>query len=81
MGGPLMTRSGLIVVGGAEHALRIFDTQTGKELWYQRLPAAALTTLMSYQVDGVQYIAVAAGGHDALGLERGDYLMAFRLAD
>ncbi len=71
-----------MVGAAAEHALRIFDTQTCKELWYQRLPAAALATPMSYQVDGVQYIAVAGGGHDALlGLERGDYLMAFRLAD
>ncbi|MFV2089801.1 MAG: pyrroloquinoline quinone-dependent dehydrogenase, partial [Pseudomonadales bacterium] len=33
MGGPLLTRSGLIVIGAAaEHALRIFDTQTGEEL-------------------------------------------------
>jgi len=80
MGGPLLTGSGLIVIGAvAEHALRIFDTETGSELWYQRLPAAAIATPMSYEVDGVQYIAVAVGGHDALGLERGDYLMTFRL--
>ena len=80
MGGPLLTRSGLIVIGAAaEHAIRVFDTRTGAKLWEQRLPAAAMATPMSYEVDGVQYIAVAAGGHDQLGLEPGDYLIAFRL--
>ncbi|MCZ6642619.1 MAG: pyrroloquinoline quinone-dependent dehydrogenase, partial [Gammaproteobacteria bacterium] len=80
MGGPLLTKSGLIVIGAAaEHALRVFDTRTGAKLWEQRLPAAAMATPMSYEVDGVQYIAVAAGGHDQLGLEPGDYLIAFRL--
>lgn len=80
MGGPLLTASGLIVIGAAaEHALRIFDTRTGKQLWHQRLPAAAMATPMSYQVDGVQHIVIAAGGHDGLGLKRGDYLLAFRL--
>jgi quinoprotein glucose dehydrogenase len=82
MGGPLLTKSGLIVIGAAaEHALRIYDVHTGEELWYQRLPAAALATPMSYEVDGVQYIAIAAGGHDQLGLERGDYLVVFRLSE
>jgi len=82
MGGPLLTKSGLIVIGAAaEHALRIYDVHTGEELWYQRLPAAALSTPMSYEVDGVQYIAIAAGGHDQLGLERGDYLVVFRLSE
>ena len=80
MGGPLLTASGLVVIGAAaEHALRIFDVRTGRELWFQRLPAAAAATPMSYEVDGVQYIAIVAGGHDQLGLKRGDYLLAFRL--
>jgi len=80
MGGPLLTKSGLIVIGAAaEHALRVFATRTGAKLWEQRLPAAAMATPMSYEVDGVQYFAVAAGGHDQLGLEPGDYLIAFRL--
>ncbi|MCZ6620058.1 MAG: pyrroloquinoline quinone-dependent dehydrogenase, partial [Gammaproteobacteria bacterium] len=80
MGGPLLTKSGLTVIGAAaEHALRVFDTRTGAKLWERRLPAAAMATPMSYEIDGVQYIAVAAGGHDQLGLDPGDYLIAFRL--
>lgn len=80
MGGPLITASGLIVIGAAaEHALRMYDIETGEELYYRRLPAAALATPMSYEVDGNQYIVIAAGGHDQLGLSRGDSLVAFRL--
>lgn len=80
MGGPLLTKSGLIVIGAvAEHVLRIFDSETGEELWSDRLPAAAIASPMSYQVDGEQYIAVAVGGHDQLDLERGDYLISFKL--
>lgn len=80
MGGPLVTKSGLVVIGAAaEHVFRIFDIRTGKELWQQELPAAAMATPMSYEVEGVQYIAVAVGGHDQMGLEKGDYLMSFRI--
>lgn len=80
MGGPLVTASGLIVIGAAaEHTLRIFDIQAGRELWQYRLPAPAMATPMSYELDGEQYIVVAAGGHGQLDTVRGDHLMAFRL--
>lgn len=36
-------------------------------------------TPMSYEIDGVQYIAVAVAGHEMLDMPAGDYLMAFRL--
>ena len=80
MGGALLTGSGLLVIGAAtEHTLRIFDTENGSELWRYRLPTAAMATPMSYEINGVQYIAVAVGGHEMLGMAAGDYLMAFRL--
>ncbi len=34
---------------------------------------------MTYQMDGRQYIVIAAGGHGGLGTKRGDYLVAFAL--
>ncbi len=80
MGGPLLTRSGLVVIGAvAEHRLRILDVNSGDELRQMELPAAALSVPMSYEVDGEQYIAVTAGGHDQLDLQRGDYLISFKL--
>lgn len=82
LGGPMITGSGLIVIGAAaEHVIRIFDINSGEELWQQDLPAAPMATPMSYEVDGVQHFAIAAGGHDQLGLERGDYLVSFRLRE
>ena len=82
LGGPLLTASGLIVIGGAaEHVLRIFDVSSGAELWHQDLPAAPIATPMSYELDGEQYLVIAAGGYDNLDLERGDYVLAFKLAN
>ncbi|MDP1932043.1 MAG: pyrroloquinoline quinone-dependent dehydrogenase [Gammaproteobacteria bacterium] len=82
LGGALLTRSGLIVIGAAtENTLRIFDVETGEELWSHRLPTAAIATPMSYEVEGVQYIAIAVGGHEPLGMANGDYLMTFSLEE
>lgn len=81
MGGPLVTKSGLVIIGAAaEHIIRAFDINTGKVIWSERLPAAPLATPMSYEIDGEQYVAVAVGGHDQLDLKRGDYLISFKLS-
>lgn len=60
--GPLITKGGLVFVGGGDEALSAFDIDTGKELW--RFPLAKPTTgsPMTYSGrDGVQRIAVATG--------------------
>ncbi|MGB0998467.1 MAG: PQQ-binding-like beta-propeller repeat protein, partial [Pseudomonadales bacterium] len=81
LGGALMTGSGLVVIGAAaEHVLRIFQTETGEMIWSTKLPAAAMSTPMSYQIDGKQYISVVAGGHDQLGMPRGDYVLVYSLS-
>jgi quinoprotein glucose dehydrogenase len=80
MGGPMLTASGLIVIGAvSEHVLRIFDLNSGEELWSHDLPAAAMALPMTYEHEGEQYIAIVAGGHDNLEMPRGDYLFAFKL--
>ncbi len=82
LGGPLVTGSGLIVIGAvAENVLRIFDINSGEEIWQYDLPTAAMATPMSYELDGEQYIAIAVGGHDSLGVERGDSIFVFKLDD
>ena len=80
LGGAMLTGSGLLVIGAAaEHKLRIFQTETGREIWSTNLPVAAMSTPMSYQLEDKQYIAVLAGGNDMLGMERGDYVIAYGL--
>ena len=83
-GGPIVTGGGLIFIGAAmDDYLRAFDLKTGTELWKGRLPAGGQATPMSFWLDqtGRQYVVIAAGGHTSLNTRRGDYLVAFALAD
>lgn len=81
MGGPMVTAGGLVFIGAAtDNFLRAFDSETGRELWKGRLPAGGQATPMSYEVDGRQFVVIAAGGHGGLGTKQGDYVVAFALA-
>ncbi len=80
MGGPIVTAGGLAFIGAAtDNYLRAFDIETGRELWKGRLPAGGQATPMTYDIDGRQFIVIAAGGHGGLGTTRGDYVVAFAL--
>jgi quinoprotein glucose dehydrogenase len=79
-GGPLVTKSGLIFIGAAaDDYLRAYAIEDGKELWRYRLPAGPQATPMTYQLEGRQFVIIAAGGHGGLGTTRGDYVLAFAL--
>ena len=43
------------------------------------MPATTMTTPMTYQVNGRQYIAVVSGGHGEVPSVRGDYVLAYAL--
>ena len=82
MGGPIVTASGLVFIGAAmDNYLRAFDVETGKELWKGRLPAGGQATPMTYRLKegGKQYVVIAAGGHNRMGTQLGDYVVAFAL--
>lgn len=79
-GGPLVTAGGLIFIAGTrDEMIRAFDKQNGKVVWQYRLPAAGFATPISYEVDGIQYIAVAAGG--GRGLRTSGNYIVFRLPE
>jgi quinoprotein glucose dehydrogenase len=81
LGGPLVTASGLVLIGASfDDYLRAYDVKTGEELWKGRLPAGGQATPMTYEVDGRQYVVIAAGGHERAGTTAGDHLVAFALA-
>jgi alcohol dehydrogenase (cytochrome c) len=66
--GPVLaTGGGLIFSGGTnDRYFRAFDAKTGKILWQQRTNSGVTGVPTSYQIDGVQYIAVQSGwGVDA----------------
>jgi quinoprotein glucose dehydrogenase len=82
MGGPIVTDGGLAFIGAAmDNYLRAFDVDTGRELWKGRLPAGGQATPMSYQVNGRQFVVIAAGGHGGLDTKQGDYVVAFALPE
>lgn len=79
-GGPIVTGGGLVFIGATmDSAFRAFDIQTGEELWKTRLPAGGHATPMTYEIDGRQYVVIAAGGHDILGGDLSDHLIAYAL--
>jgi len=61
-GSVLTTGGGLVFVTDDARRLRAFDAFTGEVLWEQLLNSSAGGFPVSYSVDGVQYIAIAAGG-------------------
>jgi quinoprotein glucose dehydrogenase len=80
IGGPLVTRSGLIFIGAAtDDYLRAFALADGRELWKARLPAGGQATPMSYEIDGRQFVVIAAGGHAGMETTLGDHVIAFAL--
>lgn len=80
-GGPISTATGLVFIGaGSDQRFRALNTDTGEILWQTKVPAPAQATPMTYEVDGVQYVVVAAGGHMFTGFNNvNDYLVAFAL--
>ncbi len=82
LGGPIATAGGLVFIGAAmDGYLRAFDSETGEELWRDRLPAGGNATPMTYRLSSGsrQYVVIAAGGHGKLGTRRGDWVVAYAL--
>jgi len=82
LGGPIVTATGIAFIAGTLDAhLRAFDVETGAELWAGALPAGGHATPMTYELNGRQYVVIAAGGHGRLPSPPGDFLVAFALPD
>ncbi|MEM8917459.1 MAG: PQQ-binding-like beta-propeller repeat protein [Pseudomonadota bacterium] len=58
----LATGGGLLFGGDTSRRFRAFDQNTGEVLFETVLPGPVTGFPISYAVDGVQYVAVAAGG-------------------
>lgn len=79
-GGPIVTAGGLVFIGATNYdkKFRAFDHATGKLLWETALPAAGNATPMTYQIDGRQFVVIAAGGGKR-GAPSGGKYVAFAL--
>lgn len=80
-GGPIVTAGGLIFIGATNYdrKFRAFDKSTGELLWETTLPFSGNATPVTYEVDGRQYIAIAAGGGKDLRSKSGGVYLAFAL--
>ncbi|MEZ5286917.1 MAG: PQQ-binding-like beta-propeller repeat protein [Vicinamibacterales bacterium] len=65
--GMLLTRGGLLFVGGSDVAFHALDTRTGEEIWRMALPRRVTGTPMTYRSrQGRQFVVVAtSSGADA----------------
>ncbi len=66
-GSLLTTGGGLVFTGGTnDREFRAYDAKTGEQLWHFRTNSGIIAPPATYEVDGVQYVAVQSGyGVDA----------------
>ena len=79
LGGVLATAGGLVFSGEGNGELDAFDAASGKLLWHFKSDAGVNAPPITYELDGVQYVAVAAGGNQIFGFTQGDALVVFAL--
>ena len=80
-GGPVVTAGGLLFIGATNYdkKFRVFDKSTGELLWETTLPFSGNATPITYEVDGRQYVAIAAGGGKDPKSKSGGVYVAFAL--
>lgn len=79
VGGVLATAGGLVFVGEGNGYLDAFDAESGELWWRFQCGAGVNAPPITYEVDGTQYVAVAAGGNPLFGYRSGDALIVFAL--
>ena len=79
-GGGIVTAGGLVFIGASQdEKFRAIDKTTGEILWEYQLPCGGYATPATYEVDGKQYVVIAAGGGGRQRTKAGDYYIAFAL--
>ncbi|GAC1628122.1 MAG: hypothetical protein PVS2B2_23280 [Candidatus Acidiferrum sp.] len=80
-GGPVVTAGGLLFIGATnfDKKFRAFDKSTGELLWETTLPFAGNATPATYEVNGRQFVVIAAGGGKDPKSPSGGVYIAFAL--
>jgi len=79
MGGLLVTRGGLVFMGEGNGYFKAYNSHTGQRVWQSKATAGVNAPPISYEVDGVQYVAVVAGGNAIFGFPAGDEVLVYAL--
>jgi len=80
-GGPVVTAGGLVFIGATnfDKKFRAFDKFTGELLWETTLPFSGNATPATYEVNGRQFVVIAAGGGKDAKSPSGGVYIAFAL--
>jgi len=79
-GGSVATAGGLIFIGAAtDNLFRAIDSKTGEVLWQDVLPAGGQANPISYEINGEQYVLIAATGHAFMETGVSDEIIAYKL--
>jgi quinoprotein glucose dehydrogenase len=81
-GGPIVTAGGLLFIGATnfDKKFHVYDKATGELLWETTLPFAGNATPATYEIDGRQFVVIAAGGGKDLKSPSGGKYVAFALS-
>ena len=78
--GSLVTASDLLFHGEPDGNFQAYDARTGERLWQWQTGAGADAPAITYEIDGTQYLAIAAGGVSIQTTSaNGDLVWAFSL--
>jgi alcohol dehydrogenase (cytochrome c) len=79
IGGVLATAGDLVFTGEGNGNFSAFNARTGARLWQFNCGAGVNAPPISYEIDGKQYVAVAAGGSALFGYRQGESVVVFAL--
>lgn len=79
VGGVLATAGNLVFMGEGNGRFNAYDAANGQTLWSDQLDAGVNAPPVTWQIDGVQYVGVAAGGNQIFGYKAGDTFQVYRL--
>ena len=75
----MATAGGLLFHGEPDGNFQAYDARTGELLWQFQTGFGADGAIVSYEVDGEQYVAIPTGGTSLAQSARGDGVWAFKL--
>ncbi len=82
IGGPIVTKGGLVFIGAAmDERFHAYDKETGELLWEYQMEFGGYATPATYEIDGRQYVLIAAGGGGKPGTHPGDAYYCFALPE
>ena len=79
IGGATATAGGLVFTGEGNGWFKAYDARTGAVLWQFYCGAGVNAAPSVFEVDGEQFVAVAAGGNFQLGYSLGSAVFVFAL--